>query len=342
MAAHALTQGNEVYVIDAMVGPGSYKNRAWLDSMATKGQLEIAEIAVENADAVNGFFKEYGPFHHIAHMAGQVAVTTSLSSPRRDFLANAVGTFNLLEATRLHSPEAMLIYASTNKVYGDLREIRLEESERRYLAPDYPEGFDESLPLHFATPYGCSKGAADQYVRDWSQSFGLKTIVFRQSAVYGKRQFPTFDQGWVSWLCLKAVDQSRALREHRRAEPLIVSGTGKQVRDVLHVDDLIELYDLAFANGEACVGSAFNVGGGMENSFSLLELIEQLGYRLGIELRRNHVAWRIADQKFFVAHLDRVQSAFGWFPRISARWGIDAQLEWAATGLASESLGECV
>ena len=272
IAAHALKEGHEVFLIDALLRVGSSENKLWLESQATDHQLTFAKIDTADTESINAFFEKYAPFNAIAHLAGQVAMTTSMTDPRRDFLTNAVGTFNLLEATRLYSPEAIFVYSSTNKVYGEMKQIRLEEKETRYITPDFPNGFDESLSLDFSSPYGCSKGAADQYVRDWHRNYGLNTIVFRHSSIYGGRQFSTFDQGWVGWFCLQALEQKQALDAGREVEEFTIAGNGKQVRDVLHAEDLIQLYSLAFEKGKTCAGSIFNIGGGMTNSLSLLEL----------------------------------------------------------------------
>lgn len=335
IASHAIEQGHDVFIIDALMRVGSYENKVWLESQATKNQLKIGEIDVADTDAINSFFRKYGPFDNIAHLAGQVAVTTSMAEPRRDFLTNTVGTFNLLEATRLYSPDSVFVYSSTNKVYGEMQQICLEEKETRYIARDFLEGFDESLPLDFSSPYGCSKGAADQYVRDWHRNFGLNTIVFRHSSMYGGRQFSTFDQGWISWFCLQSLKQKQALNEKREVKKFTIAGNGKQVRDVLHAEDLVRLYNLAFEKGKLRAGSIFNIGGGITNSLSLLELFSYLEKILGIKPNFNCLNWRPYDQKIFVANLQQIHNELGWLPNISVFQGIQKQIEWVSSRIDS-------
>ena len=330
IAAHALKEGHEVFIIDALLRVGSSENKLWLESQAIDPQLTFAKIDTADTESINAFFEKYAPFNAIAHLAGQVAMTTSMTDPRRDFLTNAVGTFNLLEATRLYSPEAIFVYSSTNKVYGEMKQIRLEEKETRYVTPDFPNGFDESLSLDFSSPYGCSKGAADQYVRDWYRNYGLKTIVFRHSSIYGGRQFSTFDQGWVGWFCLQALKQKRALDAGLEVEEFTIAGNGKQVRDVLHAEDLIQLYSLAFEKGKTCAGSIFNIGGGMTNSLSLLELFKMLEEIFSIKLKFKSLDWRHSDQKVFVANVNQVEKALGWQCQVNSLKGIKHQVKWVS------------
>ena len=232
IAASYLENGAEVIVLDALFRQGGEANLAWLKSQAEDKQFTHYPVDIAEEHAVNEIFKRHAQLDYVCHLGGQVAMTTSLNDPRRDFRTNALGTFNLLEALRAHSPQALFAYSSTNKVYGDLEWLKYAENETRYFLPEYPRGLDERLPLDFASPYGCSKGAADQYVRDWHRNFGLKTVVFRHSSIYGGRQFATFDQGWIGWFCQKAWEQKR----HSQAAPFTIAGTGKQVRDVLHAD----------------------------------------------------------------------------------------------------------
>jgi CDP-paratose 2-epimerase len=283
---------------------------------------------VADAGAITTTFLRHGPFDVIVHLAAQVAVTTSRANPDLDFRTNAVGTLNLLEATRLYSSESVFIYASTNKVYGELEQVRLEEREKRYVAPEFPEGLDESLPLSFATPYACSKGSADQYVLDWHRTFGLFTVVFRHSSMYGRRQWSSFDQGWVDWICRKAIGQQAALRQGCRLSPVTIAGNGKQVRDVLHVSDVVRLYDAAWEHGRRYAGTAFNIGGGMSNSLSLLELVELLESKLDIKLSVEFTDWRPSDQRLFVANPQLARTCLGWVPSITAANGIEDQVNW--------------
>ncbi|OIQ90375.1 CDP-paratose 2-epimerase [mine drainage metagenome] len=260
-------------------------------------------------------------------------MTTSLTNPLRDFRTNALGTLNLLEAVRSYSPDTFVAYSSTNKVYGDLKKIRYTEGPTRYQAADFPDGFDESMPLDFASPYGCSKGSADQYVRDWYRNFGLKTVVFRHSSIYGGRQYATIDQGWIGWFCRQAIEQLR----DKTVKPFTIAGSGKQVRDVLHAEDLIRLYRSAFEHRNEIAGEVFNIGGGMRNSLSLLELFALLEDVLDIDgkLRFNMGPRRKSDQDFFVADVGKVQRLLGWTPNVNTSEGISRMLEWAE-GLSSD------
>ena len=330
IAADALQRGNEVFIIDALMRVGSDQNKAWLESQASNHQLTIATFDVADYEAVNRFFEQHSPFDAIAHLAGQVAMTTSMADPRRDFLTNTVGTFNLLEATRLYSPDAVFVYSSTNKVYGEMNQVHLEETATRYMALDFPHGFEESFPLDFSSPYGCSKGAADQYVRDWHRNFGLNTIVFRHSSIYGGRQFSTFDQGWIGWFCLNALEQKKTLESGATVKPFTIAGNGKQVRDVLYASDLINLYNSAFENGRSCSGSIFNIGGGISNSLSLLELFKYLEEVLEINLSFDQLLPRHSDQKIFVANIDLAKHKLNWTPQVSYRQGVSKQLDWVS------------
>lgn len=329
LAAYYLDRGEEVVVADALFRKGSTANLAWLEEKAGPGQFHFVQLDLADADGVMALFRRHGPFDFICHVGGQVAMTTSLAEPRRDLLTNVVGTFNVLEATRALSPDALIAYSSTNKVYGDLEWLRYEELPTRYNLPDHPRGLDESLPLDFSTPYGCSKGAADQYARDWARVYGLKTVVFRHSSIYGGRQYASFDQGWVGWFCQKAVEQRAAIDAGQEPPVFTIAGTGKQVRDVLHARDLIALYDAAFVHREAAAGQIFNIGGGMESSLSLLELLSLLAELVGMEsLKFERLPRRQSDQDFFVADISKAERLLGWKPALSSRDGVRAMLEW--------------
>jgi CDP-paratose 2-epimerase len=329
LAAYYLERGEEVVVADALFRKGSTANLSWLEEKASPGQFHFVQLDVADAEGVMALFRRHAPFDFICHVGGQVAMTTSLADPRRDLLTNVAGTFNILEATRALSPEALVAYSSTNKVYGDLEWLRYKELPTRYNLPDYPKGLDESLPLDFSTPYGCSKGAADQYTRDWARVYGLKTVVFRHSSIYGGRQFASFDQGWVGWFCQKAVEQRAAVDAGKEPPVFTIAGTGKQVRDVLHARDLIALYDAAFGHPEAAAGQIFNIGGGMDSSLSLLELLSLLAELVGLEaLKFEQLPRRQSDQDFFVADISKAERLLGWKPELSSREGVRAMLEW--------------
>jgi CDP-paratose 2-epimerase len=318
LAASFLEEDAEVIIIDALLRTGCEQNRDWLMGLA-----KVVEA-----------FKAQAPFDFICHVGGQVAMTTSLADPRRDLRTNVVGTFNVLEAMRKHSPSALLAYSSTNKVYGDLEELHYTETESRYTLPQFPNGFDESLPLDFASPYGCSKGAADQYVRDWHRNYGLKTVVFRHSSIYGGRQFATFEQGWIGWFCTKAWEQ----KQNPNAPAFTIAGTGKQVRDVLHADDLVRLYRAAYLHVDTAAGQIFNIGGGIANSLSLLELFDRLARELELTqpLKFTRSPRRQSDQDFFVADVRKASALLGWEPKISAVIGLRRMLKWISGGASAD------
>ena len=207
-----------------------------------------------------------------------------------------------------------MIYSSTNKVYGSLEELRYIEIATRYELPDYPFGLDESLPLDGSSPYGCSKLTADQYLRDYHRIYGLRTIVFRHSSMYGGRQFATYDQGWIGWFCLKALEMADA-----EAPEFTISGNGKQVRDVLHAEDLVQVYLQAADQAERIAGQIYNIGGGIENSLSLLELFALLENLTGNKMRFHQIEWRAGDQKVFVADYRKAQREFGWQPKVNKK-----------------------
>jgi len=319
LARRAVAEGHGVIVFDNLSRVGCELNLAWLREV--RG-ITFRHGDVRSRDDVTACVRDARP-DVVFHLAGQVAMTTSISHPYTDFQVNAAGTMHVLEAVRTLAPEAIVVYSSTNKVYGDLAHVAVREEATRYACPDHPNGFDESMPLDFHSPYGCSKGAADQYMLDYFRIFGLRTIVFRHSSIYGGRQFSTFDQGWIGWFCGQAVRAQTG-----QGEPFSISGNGKQVRDVLHVDDAVSLYLRAMhAPLEAC-GQAFNVGGGMENSRSILELLGDLQDILGVELQHYLVPPRISDQAIFVADNGKARRLLGWAPRVACRDGLVAMVKW--------------
>jgi CDP-paratose 2-epimerase len=320
LAAEALRRGGELWVLDNLYRVGTSANLEWLRGL---GSFEFFQADIRTPAEVRKAVEASRPAV-IFHVAGQVAMTTSLADPRLDFEVNAVGTFNLIEAVRGAAPGAAVIYSSTNKVYGDLEWVRYEETATRYVTPDFPNGFDETTPLHFHSPYGCSKGAADQYLLDSARVFGLNTVVFRHSSIYGGRQFATFDQGWVGWFCQKALEQ----RSAKDAPTFTIAGNGKQVRDVLHVEDAVRAYFAAAEEVAHVRGLAFNIGGTMANSLSLVELFSLLEELLDVRLRFEQQAPRVSDQKVFVADTSSVFRALGWKPEVSARDGIRRMLDW--------------
>jgi len=321
LAEEAIKRGERIYIFDNLSRPGSAWNLEWLRG---KGQFEFVHGDIRNAWDVEAAIGKFQP-DAIFHLAGQVAMTTSIAYPRRDFEINAHGTLNVLEAVRLHSPSAVVIYSSTNKVYGDLEWIRYEEKETRYVAPKFPKGLDETIPLDFNSPYGCSKGAADQYMLDYARVYGLNTVVFRHSSMYGGRQFTTYDQGWIGWFCQQAL----AIRNGSLTEPFTISGSGKQVRDVLHADDMKRLYFLAFENIDRIRGQVFNIGGGIHNSLSLLELFAILNDLLDVRMVYRKLPPRESDQKIFVADIDKATQMIRWKPEVSAEKGVKKMIDWS-------------
>lgn len=323
LAAHAIAQGMEVCVFDSLYRHGAADNLAWL---RTQGAFDFVHGDIRNANDVERTVRRFRP-DQVFHLAGQVAMTTSIENPRMDFEVNALGTLNLLEAVRAHVPQAGVIYSSTNKVYGDLEQYAYREDPTRYSCVDLPNGFDEKVPLDFHSPYGCSKGAADQYLLDYHRIHRLNTTVFRHSSMYGGRQFATADQGWIGWFCQVAAETKKGLRK----EPFTISGNGKQVRDVLHARDMIALYFKAAAQREQVAGQVFNIGGGIANSLSLLELFALLEEFLGIRLEYRQLPPRESDQRVFVADIGKSARVLDWTPQVSAREGVKAMLEWVDT-----------
>jgi CDP-paratose 2-epimerase len=255
----------------------------------------------------------------VYHMAGQVAVTTSVLDPRDDFENNALGTFNLLEAVRTTAPQAIVFYASTNKVYGGMEEVATVEDKTRYRYRDLPFGIPESQLLDFHSPYGCSKGCGDQYVRDYARIYGMRTVVFRQSCIYGTRQFGVEDQGWVAHFCIAA----------RLGWPVTIYGNGKQVRDVLWIDDLIAAYEAAAARIDLSAGQIYNIGGGPENTMSIwAEFGAILETLAGRSIPVTYADWRPGDQPVYVSDIRKAEQDLGWRPRVSLSEGIERLWRW--------------
>jgi len=320
IASEILKQGDELIVFDSLYRFGSYQNLEWLK---TQGGFTFIHGDIRNTNDVENSIKTYKP-DVIYHLSGQVAMTTSIADPRMDFEVNAGGSFNLLNAIRLYSPESIVIYSSTNKVYGDLEQFTYEETKTRYKCIEKPNGFDELTPLDFHSPYGTSKGSADQYMLDFARIYGLKTVVFRHSSMYGGRQFATYDQGWLGWFTQKAIE----IKQGKLKEPFTISGNGKQVRDLLYASDTVALYLKASEKIDNIKGKAFNVGGGIENSSSLLELFLFLEQELDIEMSYTKLPPRESDQKVFVADITKVKELLDWEPKVSKEDGIKKMIEW--------------
>ncbi len=320
LASDALARGDELVVFDNLYRNGSRENLNWLQ---TQGKFTFEHGDIRNQNDITRVIQTFKP-DAIFHLAGQVAMTTSIANPRMDFEVNVMGTHNLLEAVRQHAPNATVVYSSTNKVYGDLEQFTYVESDTRYQCVEHPNGVNEQIQLSFHSPYGCSKGAADQYMLDYARIFGLKTVVFRHSSMYGGRQFATYDQGWVGWFCQKANEAAK----DKNAKPFTISGTGKQVRDVLHGDDMKRLYMAALNHIDSAKGQAFNVGGGIENSLSLLELFALLEQAANVSLNFTKLPVRESDQRVFVADISKAKELLKWQPKVSAQLGVKRMIEW--------------
>jgi CDP-paratose 2-epimerase len=317
LAHRLLSEQRHVILYDNLSRPGVEQNLAWL--RATHGSRVRHEPGdVRDFARLKQVVREAGP---VFHFAAQVAVTTSLTNPIEDFEINARGTLNLLEALRSLPQPPPLLFTSTNKVYGDLHQIPLRAQRNRY-EPENAEvrqhGLNETCPLDFHSPYGCSKGAACQYVQDYARTFGLPAVVFRMSCIYGPRQFGTEDQGWVAHFLIKAIENT----------PLTIYGDGRQVRDILYVDDLVEALLLAHENIEAVSGQAFNLGGGPANTVSLLELIDLIGTLHGRCPEVQFADWRAADQQYYVSDIRRFSALTGWRPRTSVQAGVRGLYHW--------------
>lgn len=322
LAEEVLRRGEQLVIFDNLFRFGSSTNLEWLRS---KGDFKYYPFDIRNNNDVEIVIKEEKP-DVVFHLAGQVAMTTSISNPKLDFETNALGTFNLLDSIRKYSPESLILYSSSNKVYGDFDNLTFDQNETRYLCREFPNGFDESLPLDFHSPYGCSKGTADQYLLDFSRIYDLKTVVFRHSSMYGGNQHATIDQGWVGWFCRQAIE----VKKNKFRKPFTISGTGKQVRDVLHADDVVSLYFKCVDNIESVKGRAYNIGGGMENSFSLIELFKLLESLLQIKLEYTQLSPRKSDQKVFIANNKLINETIGWSPKVDNVTGIQNYIEWIA------------
>lgn len=310
----------EIHILDNLSRLGSEQNLEWLKSNLS---VQFHKADVRNAAEVESAFEAIMP-DVIFHLAGQVAMTTSIQNPRLDFEINALGTLNMLESIRKYKRDCLIVYSSTNKVYGDLEKYNFTETELRYKVEEKPNGFDENETLDFHSPYGCSKGSADQYVLDFSRLFGIRGVVFRHSTIYGGRQFATYDQGWIGWFCQQALE----IKQNPAREPFTISGNGKQVRDVLHADDAVRLYISVIDNIETMKGKVFNIGGGMSNSLSLLELFQILESELDIKMNYTRLEPRESDQKVFIADITKVTSATGWKPEVDRVSGVKKMLQW--------------
>jgi CDP-paratose 2-epimerase len=309
-----LARGENAVAFDNLSRRGAVKNAAWLrDKYGSR--LDVVEGDVRDARAIDDAARDADIIYHLA---AQVAVTTSVTDPRHDFDVNALGTFNTLEAARTSGRNPIFVYSSTNKVYGGMEDVAVVEQATRYAFRDVP-GVSESQPLDFHSPYGCSKGSADQYVRDYARIYGLRTVVFRQSAIYGYRQFGEEDQGWLAWFIIAAV-----VGKH-----ITIYGDGKQVRDMLFIDDLLDAYDAARQKIERVSGKVYNIGGGPQNTISVWTEFGPLLERLhGAFIPVSYGDWRPGDQKVCVYDISKAYRELGWQPQVGVQAGVDKLYAW--------------
>jgi len=327
LAHRLLCEKRPVLVFDNLSRKGVERNVEWLCDTHPTG-LDFVAGDVRDAQAVE---RVVARASHVFHFAAQVAVTTSLVDPRDDFAVNALGTLNVLEAARAQHIAPSVILTSTNKVYGGLDDVKLELHGQRYRPVSSElaaHGVSEARPLDFHSPYGCSKGTADQYVHDYARSYGLRTAVFRMSCIYGQRQFGTEDQGWVAHFLLRALD----------GEPITLYGDGRQVRDILFIDDLVEALLLADRQIDRLAGRAFNIGGGPGNAISLIDLLDRIEQLGGVRPEVEHRDWRTGDQRYYVSDTRGFQQATGWRPVIPAADGIERLYLWLREMRGSNSL----
>ena len=317
LAHRLLTEGRKVVILDNLSRAGVERNLAWLREV----HGDAVQIQTEDVRDRKAVMRAVSGAKQVFHFAAQVAVTTSLLDPVEDFTVNAQGTLNVLEAVRAQSTPPAVVMTSTNKVYGGLEDVPLVCEGQRYrpVSPDIRvHGISESRPLDFHSPYGCSKGTADQYVCDYARSYGLKTVVFRMSCIYGPHQFGTEDQGWVAHFVVRALD----------GEAITLFGDGMQVRDILFVEDLIEAFKLAESHVDRFSGQAFNIGGGPGNVISLLDLLDQIERLHGERPGTRFEEWRTGDQRYYVSDTRRFQAATGWMPRVSVEEGVERLYRW--------------
>jgi CDP-paratose 2-epimerase len=315
LTAHLIRAGHTLTIFDNFSRRGSEANLAWLresfgDEVAViRGDVRGAEAIAEAARGQEAIF----------HLAGQVAVTASVANPREDFESNALGTFNTLEAARAAGTNPIFIYTSTNKVYGGMEAAKIVDLGRRYGFADLPKGVPETWPLDFHSPYGNSKGAGDQYTRDYHRIYGLPTVVFRQSAIYGPRQFGVEDQGWLAFFAICAA----------MGRPFTIYGDGKQVRDLLYIDDLVRAFELALQNIQRTAGQVYNIGGGVARSLAVwTETQPMLEELAGRAITVNYGDWRPGDQKVYVSDVSKAKADFGWEPKVSPEAGLLRLWEW--------------
>jgi len=316
LADRYLAQGNHVTIFDNLSRKGTDVNLDWIKKRYGS-QVEFVKGDVRDFEAIRDALSP--DIDQVYHLAAQVAVTTSVVEPREDFEINALGTFNILEAIRAVAPDAIAFYSSTNKVYGGMESVKTVEDGTRYRYQDLLYGVSEDQPLDFHSPYGCSKGCGDQYMRDYARIYGLRTVVFRQSCIYGTRQFGVEDQGWVAHFCIAA----------RLGRPITIYGNGKQVRDVLWIQDLVDAYAAAAANIDIAAGQIYDIGGGPSNTMSIwTEFGPMLEELAGHPISVKYAEWRPGDQPIFVSDIRKAEQELGWHPQTSVMDGVSRLWHW--------------
>lgn len=322
LADRAMQAGARVAIMDDLSRRGAESNIRWL----RERHGDAFRLLVHSVTDIDACTRAVDDADVVVHLAGQVAVTSSVLDPRHDFETNALGTFNMLEAVRSSRHRPVFIYSSTNKVYGGLDRLATKELETRHAFRDFPKGVAEDQPADFHSPYGCSKGAADQYVRDYARIYGLPTVVFRQSCIYGPRQMGVEDQGWVAWFVIAAV----------MGRPITIFGDGKQVRDLLYIEDLLDAFDAAIGQIDIAAGQIYNMGGGENNAISIwTEFRPILERALGHEVPDPDFALaRPGDQPVFIADTSKCQQDLGWQPKVGVEEGIGKLVAWVRDNTA--------
>ena len=309
--------GHDVAIIDNLSRKGSDYN---INNVLAAYDCDFRKADIRDYEKLRLAIKELAPFDCLLLLAGQVAVTTSVENPREDFEINAFGALNVLEALRENQMKPFVIYSSTNKVYGKMDDVKVVLDGKRYKYAEKPFGIDESQQLDFHSPYGCSKGCAEQYVRDYSRIYGIPSVVFRQSCIYGEHQFGIEDQGWIAWFTIAAM----------LGKQITVYGDGNQVRDVLYVSDLVNAYDMAMQREKDVCGKIYNIGGGPKFTLSLIELIGLLHEHLGVAIQPEMDAWRPGDQRVYISDIRQVQNELGWEPSIPVTDGVRELSKWVS------------
>lgn len=321
LANRLIRQGHKITIYDNLSRAGCMSNINWLQKEHGADSFRLIKSDLTDFETL---LKACQGSERIYHLAGQVAVTTSVNDPRKDFEDNALGTFNTLEAARIAGNNPIFIYASTNKVYGEMEEVEILEGDLRYRYTALKNGIPETQPLDFHSPYGCSKGSGDQYTRDYARIYGLRTVVMRQSCIYGYRQFGIEDQGWVAWFIIAAL----------KNRDITIYGNGKQVRDILFIDDLLEAYDAVVENISVASGQVYNIGGGPHNTLSIWAefgpLLENL---LETSISVKNANWRPGDQYIYISDIRKAKGQLGWLPKVSPEEGITRLVSWVRDNL---------